>query len=296
MGPRRALLTTAALAATFAATAAGGAAPARAASLDAYRGAGAWVDIYSGGALSQPEAVVRRLAAAGVRTLYLETANWRRPRSVKIVWPNANRRFIAAAHARGMRVVAWYLPSLADLAADRERSLAAIRFKTANGQGFDGFALDIESGVVAGISARNAQLMTLSRQLRAAVGRGYALGAIVPDARSTAPSRSLWPGFPYRSVASVYDVFLPMAYSTHRVSGAPATYAYTRANVARIRAGTGRPGVPVHIIGGLADGLDAGESRAVVQGARAAHALGVSFYNYGVSGAEEYSALRALSP
>jgi hypothetical protein len=87
-----------------------------------------------------------------------------------------------------------------------------------------------------------------------------------------------------------------MAYSTHRVSGAPATYAYTRANVARIRAGTGRPGVPVHIIGGLADGLDAGESRAVVQGARAAHALGVSFYNYGVSGAEEYSALRALSP
>jgi hypothetical protein len=295
MGRRRALRTTAALAGALAATASA-AAPASAASIDAYRGAGAWVDIYSGGALSQPEAVVRRLAGAGVRTLYLETANYRRPRSVRIVWPAADRRFIVAAHARGMRVVAWYLPSLADLAADRERSLAAIRFRTPNGQGFDGFALDIESNVVGGISARNAQLMSLSRQLRTAVGRGYALGAIIPDARSTAPSRSLWPGFPYRSLASLYDVFLPMAYSTYRVSGGPSTYAYTRYNVARIRAGTGRPGVPVHVIGGLADGLDAGEARAVVSGARAAHALGVSFYNYGVTGAEEYSALRALSP
>ena len=284
------------LAGALAATAAGGASTADAASINAYRGAGAWVDIYSGGALGQPEAVVRRLAAAGVKTLYLETANYRRPRSVRIVWPAADRRFIVAAHGRGMRVVAWYLPSLGDLAADRERALAAIRFRTPNGQGFDGFALDIESNVVAGISARNAQLMTLSRQLRAAVGRGYALGAIIPDARSTAPSRSLWPGFPYRSLASLYDVFLPMAYSTYRVSGAFATYAYTRANVARIRLGTGRPGVPVHVIGGLADGLDAGEAKAVVSGARASHALGVSFYNYGVSGAEEYSALRTLSP
>src|SRR5215217_2737513 len=164
MGPRRVLLTTAALVATLAATATAGPAPARAASIDAYRGSGAWVDIYSGGALSQPEAVVRRLAAAGVRTLYLETANWRRPRSVRIVWPAANRRFIVAAHARGMRVVAWYLPGLADLTADHERSLAAIRLRTPEGQGFDGFALDIESSLVAGISARNAQLMALSRQ------------------------------------------------------------------------------------------------------------------------------------
>ena len=296
MGRRRALGTSAALAGVLAVAAVGGAPAADAASINAYRGAGAWVDIYSGGALGQPEAVVRRLAGAGVKTLYLETANYRRPRSVRIVWPAADRRFILAAHARGMRVVAWYLPSLGDLAADRERALAAIRFRTPDGQGFDGFALDIESNVVAGISARNAQLMTLSRQLRAAVGRGYALGAIIPDARSTAPSRSLWPGFPYRSLASLYDVFLPMAYSTYRVSGAFATYAYTRANVARIRLGTGRPGVPVHIIGGLADGLDAGEAKAVVSGARAAHALGVSFYNYGVTGAEEYSALRSLSP
>ncbi|MFL5821732.1 MAG: hypothetical protein ACJ76S_13705 [Solirubrobacteraceae bacterium] len=293
MGPRRLVLSTAALAAILAAAAAAGPASARAASLDAYRGPGAWVDIYSGGALSQPEAVVRRLAAAGVKTLYLETANWRRPRSVRIVWPAANRRFIVAAHARGMRVVAWYLPGLSDLAADRERSLAAIRFRTPEGQGFDGFALDIESSLVAGISARNAQLMALSRQLRAAVGRGYTLGAIIPDARSTAPSRSLWPGFPYRALGALYDVFLPMAYSTYRVSGASSTYAYTRYNIARIRAGTGRPGVPVHVIGGLADGIDAGEARAVVAAARASHALGVSFYNVGVSGPEEYAALRA---
>jgi hypothetical protein len=263
-------------------------------SVDAYRGPGAWVDIYSARELARPEAVVAGLAARGVRTLYLETANYRRSRAQLIVHPAADARFLDAAHARGMRVVAWYLPGLRDLDADLIRSLAAIDFETARGERFDGFALDIESTLVHPIGRRNAALLELSRDLRRAVGPARALGAIVPDDLSTTCRGCLWPGFPYRSVGRLYDVFLPMAYSTFRRRGARAVGAYTRANVARVRRLSGRPGVPVHPIGGLADGLDRGEAAAVVEGARTQRSVGVSFYNVGRSGPEDWAALQAF--
>jgi len=263
-------------------------------SVSAYQGAGAWVDIYSTRALARPEAVVAKLAAERVPTLYLETANHRQRRGVDIVHPGQTERFIDAAHARGIKVIAWYLPSFKDLDSDFRRSMAAIEFETARGERFDGFALDIESGEVASVERRNARLLELSRDLRTAVGRNYALGAIVPDDRSTAPSRSLWPRFPYRSVAQIYDVFLPMAYSTFRVKGPRAVRTYIRDNVTRIRARTGRPRVPVHIIAGLADGLSPAEAGAVADGATAARAWGASFYHFGLSGPEEWAALKRL--
>jgi hypothetical protein len=261
-------------------------------SVDAYRGTGAWVDIYSRRELARPEAVVDRLAAEGVRTLYLETANYRRGPEQLIVHPRANERFIDAAHAKVIKVVAWYLAGLDDLEADLDRSLAAIEFETRRGERFDGFALDIESTVVHPISRRNARLLRLSRDIRAAVDRDYALGAILPDDLSTTCRGCLWPGFPYRSVGRLYDVFLPMAYSTVRGRGPAFVTRYIRNNVSRVRRLTGRPGAPVHPIGGLADDLSRREARAVVSAARGGRSVGVSFYHVGRSGPEEWDALR----
>ena len=258
----------------------------------AYAGPGAWVDIYSPRELARPEATVAALHARGVRTLYLETANHRRRRSQLIVWPRATERFLDAAHARGMNVVAWYLPGFRDLDADYDRALAAIEFETRAGERFDGFALDIEATVVRSIPRRNARVLALSRRLRAAVGPGELLAAIVPDALSTTCRGCLWPGFPYRSVARYYDVFLPMLYSTLRGRGAAFAGAYTRANIDHIRRRTGRPAIPVHPIGGLADPLTGAEARAVVAAAAARRATGVSFYNVRLSGPEEWTALR----
>jgi hypothetical protein len=255
-------------------------------SIDAYRGAGAWVSIYSRAQLRRPEATVARLAAAGVRTLYLETANHRRSPRVLIVHPAADARFLDAAHGAGLRVIAWYLPGLDDLAADTARAQAALDFASPAGERFDGFALDIESTNVRSIAARNARLLWLARRLRAAVGPAAALGAIVPDSLST--TCCLWPGFPYAAVARWFDVFLPMAYSTNRGRGAAFVRRYTWDNVRRVRARTGRP---VHAIAGLADGLRFGEATAAVQGARDAGAVGVSFYDFGLSGPEEWLAL-----
>jgi hypothetical protein len=173
------------------------------------------------------------------------------------------------------------------------RSLAAIGFTTPAGGRFDSFALDIESNVVHSIATRNRRAVELSRRIRSAVGPGYPLGAIVPDARSTSRVLpSMWPGFPYRRLRSLYDAYLPMTYSTARGHGARYIFRYTSDNVAYLRLATHDAVLPVHIIGGLANGLRASEANAVVDASRATQAIGVSFYKQSLSGREEWRALR----
>ncbi len=262
-------------------------------SLKPYKGAGAWLDIYDGPTLRKPQAAIDKLAANGVKTLYLETANFKQAANVDIVFPKETGQLIELAHARGIKVVAWYLPSFANVARDLRRTLAAINFTSPTGQRFDSFALDIESNIVNPLAKRNSAMLDLSRRIRAAVGRNYALGAIVPDLRGSNVPPALWPFFPYKEVAKIYDVFLPMAYTSVRVEGRAGVYRYTRANIDFIRARAGKK-ARVHMIGGIANLLDAGEAKAVVQAARDSKALGASFYDLPLSGPEEFSALRKL--
>jgi hypothetical protein len=259
-----------------------------------YRGPGAWIDIFDRRLLLHPGRAVASLTAHGVKTLYLETANWYRlAKNEPFAHPGAVGRLIDAAHASGMKIVAWYLPGFADLATDLRRSLAAIRFTTAAGQRFDSFATDIEASLVRPIAARNRRLMLLSRRIRGVVGPSYPLGAIVPDDVSTTLLNGLWPFFPYASVARVYDVFLPMAYSTNRGHASSFVYPYTRANMQLIRARSGRPRMPIHVIGGLANRMGRAEDAAAIRAARDGGAIGASFYKVSWSDAGEWAALSA---
>jgi hypothetical protein len=275
-----------------------GAATAQArASHEAFRGAGAWIDIWDGRLLVDPAGTVAHLSMNGVRTIYLETANYRVPPAGSFADPVGVAAVIDEAHARGMNVVAWYLAGFANPRRDLKRSLDAIRFRTFAGNGFDAFALDIESGLVRSIARRNHRARLLSSRIRRAVGKDYPLGAIVPDQRSTSTSLpSIWPRFPYRGLRRWYDAFLPMAYSTNRGRGASFVYGYTAANVRHLRLATGDPELPVHVIGGLADRLGTSEDAAVVQAARDEDALGASFYKVRLSGRGEWQALQLGYP
>jgi hypothetical protein len=256
-----------------------------------YRGAGAWVDMYDPAELGNPWPALVEMRDHGVRTLYLETASWRVAKSLDMKDEQAVELFLDEAHALGIEVIAWYLPGLDDLRTDLRRSRAALAYETPSGhQRFDGFAVDIESQRVRSVGARNTALMRYSRKLRRAAGPDYALGAIVPDLRSTTVSPGLWPGFPYRAAARYYDVFLPMAYSSYRGHGGAFVYGYSRSNVSTVRALTGRP---VHLIGGLTDALGPGEPAAVVRGAQDAGAIGASFYDFAIG---QDAAWRALRP
>ena len=275
----------------FFATAAGSARVA-APSLAAYRGLGTWVDIYDPTAWARPEAMVAKMKARGVRTLYLETANFRQ--KVDIVRPSVVARFIDAAHARGMKVVAWYLPSFAAPKKDLRRSMAAIDFTTPSGGQFDSFALDIEWSGVKNIGLRNRRLLTLSSQIREAVGPSYPLGAIIPSPRGMQLVKGYWEPFPYADLALTYDVFLPMGYFSYRPTDLGGAYGYTVRNVALIRRGTGDPAVPIHAIGGVADDVSASQVGAFVRATRDCGVTGASMYDFTTTVSGGWKYLRAV--
>jgi hypothetical protein len=287
-GFRKAILA-AAIVAAAAGALASPAGAATSASTDVYQGPGTWIDIFDASVLANP---IGTVSLNGVRTIYVETANYTNPRAGSIAFPIGIGGLIDSAHASGIKVVAWYLPGFLNRRRDLRRSLDAIRFTTLAGNRFDSFALDIEANRVRRISTRNKRAVRLSRQIRAVVGRAYPLAAIVPDQRSTSVSLpSMWPRFPYRRLRPIYDVFLPMSYSTYRGRGAGFAYMYTRANVEYLRAATHDPLLPIHVIGGIANKLRSAEDGAVVQAARDEGTLGASFYKLRGSGTGEWQAL-----
>jgi hypothetical protein len=260
-------------------------------SLDVYRGLGTWIDIYDV-AWRHPGTALRRMRARGVQTLYLETSNYSRGRM--LVFPGGVRRFLDAAHRNGIAVVAWYLPGLRDPALDVHRSLGAIRYRTPLGSSFDSFALDIESTAVGRPVRRTKRLLLLSARLRAAVGPGYALGAIIPSPRRLQADMSYWPHFPYQRLAGVYDVFLPMTYFTFRITGRSGARWYTAGSIDIIRQQTGDRSVPIHVIGGIGGDATKAETAGFVDAVRGRRAIGGSYYTFPITRPVDWSNLKRL--
>ena len=186
----------------------GGAAPTRHHS--PFAGLGTWVDIYSA-EWANPEEAVAAMAKHGVKTIYLETGNY--SHAAPVFRPERAGRFIDAAHAAGMKIVAWYLPSFLNVRIDAAKAVGAIRFLSANGERFNGFALDIEATKVRSLALRDRRLLALSADSPARPSP-VPLGAITPSPVGMSPS--YWPDIPYSSLTRYYQAFLPMAYFTIR--------------------------------------------------------------------------------
>ena len=272
----------------LAAAAPAGRAADRESTLAVYGGLGSWVDIFAHSVWRRPESIVPVLREEGVSTLYVETSNYSQP--VDVVRPAALSRLIDAAHADGIAVVGWYLPSLASPALDARRALAAVRFRTRTGQSFDSFALDIEASVVRGVSLRNARLLALSRLLRRSVPATYPLGAIIPSPVGMLHHPHYWPGFPYADLANLYDAMLPMAYFTHYTTSTAGAYAYARGVVTMLRADTS-PDEVIHLIGGLASGAPLGAFAAFDQAAADCGVEGLSLYAFQLTTPGEWALL-----
>lgn len=253
-----------------------------------FRGLGTWVDIYDTDEWDEPEAAVRRMAKKGVQTLYLETANYRIKRS--IFRRGRVSRFIEKAHQKGIEVVAWYLPDFKNLERDFNRSKAAVRFRSENKQRFDAFALDIEATVVEDGAKRNRRLFRLTRQIRNMNGRaGMKYGAITID-----PIGSLnWPGFPYRKLASKYDVMMPMGYFTYRTSGANGVRNHVESGIEFLRTKMERDG-RIHYIGGLAGDATFKETRAYRRVVMEKNILGGGLYDFATTRPSLWDTLRPL--
>jgi hypothetical protein len=259
--------------------------------LSAYTGLATWVDLYDPHVLARPESAVTVMAKHGVRTLFLETSNYQMRRDV--VRPDRVDRFIEAAHANGLQIVAWYLPSLTDLNRDLRRSLAAVNYTTSTGEQFDSFGLDIEATLVRSPSRRNARLLLLSKRLRAAVPQELALGAIVPSPRGMQLLPWYWPRFPLAQLARSFDVFLPMGYFTYRPHYPGGSAAYTLTNIMLLREGTGDPALPVHPIGGIAGSATPSQVRGFERAARTGAAIGSSLYDFAGTTSRQWTQMQA---
>ena len=242
-----------------------------------FAGLGTWVDIYST-EWNDPEAAVAAMAQHGVKTLYLETGNYSHADSV--YRPDYAGRFIDAAHAAGLKIVAWYLPAFLNVKIDARKALGAIRFRSATGERFNGFALDIEATTVRSLKLRDHRLLMLSSRLRLAVPRRYPLGAITPSPVGMSPY--YWPEIPYSSLTHYYKAFLPMAYFTlrdiHTKAGARDFIAST---VSDIRAASGDENFPIHIIGGLSGSMGPQETGGFLKAVNMTKPFGYSLYAFG---------------
>jgi hypothetical protein len=221
----------------------------------AYEGAGAWVDLYDTEAGSETPvtpAAVDDMAAAGVRTLYLQVARDDGAAEPGLHDPVLAGRFLVQAHERGMRVVGWFVPRFGDVDRDLAHLEAIAEFEVL-GHRFDGVAVDIEwTETVADDATRSDRLVALSEALRESVGSD-ALGAIVmPPVHLDVVNPGFWPGFPWERLAPLYDAWLPMGYWTDRTaaSGWRDAATYTRENLRRLGELVGGD-TPVHAIGGL---------------------------------------------
>lgn len=256
-----------------------------------FGGLGTWIDIYDGPLFAAPERTAARIAARGVKVVWIETANDRAPADV--MRPAQLGRLVDGLHARGVRVVAWYLPGHVKPALDVRRSLAMLDFRTASGQTFDGVALDIESTRVRNVSLRSRRAVALAQRVRQEAGETPL--AIVPfNPRGLERRPSTWPRFPWAELAATSDAFAPMVYTGGSLKGFDATYGYVTRAIRLLRAQTGNPDVPIHVAGGVADRMGPDELAGFVAAVSDDGAvLGVSLYDWQTT---RPAAWRALAP
>jgi len=258
---------------------------------DVFAGLGTWVDIYDSPAYRSPGPTAARIAARGVRTVYVETANDRS--TVDVVNPRQIGQFVDELHSRGLLVVAWYLPGFVKPAVDVRRTRAMLAFRTPKGGSFDGVSLDIESLRLKSSGLRTKRLLALSRILRAEAGE-------TPIAAITYPSRGFerhptwWPGFPWQELTSLVDAWIPMTYTGRAFPGYDATYGYVARSLRLLRTAVG-PEMPIHAAGGVANRMNAEELKAFADAVTdEVTVTGWSLYDFQTTGPKAWSALAPL--
>jgi hypothetical protein len=268
--------------------------------LAAFTGLSTWVDGYDFALelTSRPKvdsSTVARMRSQGVRTIWLQAAKASPKVRGDLMSPDRAGAILRAAHARGIRVVAWYLPRFHDPATDWRKLDALLQFR-AGGHMYDGFALDIEDTRVP-VATRNARLVALSRRLRKATVRPVA-AVVLPPVLTEVVHPGYWDGtFPWVSLRSSYDLWVPMGYYTaySRWPRWRDAATSTTEDIRRIRSRLGAR-VPVAYAGGLGADSTRADLEGFTRAARAQGALGVSVYDYATTPGWAWPALRAGAP
>ena len=262
-----------------------------------FRGMGAWVDVFewapsykgSKPAVSLPPTAVDRMAAEGVQVLYLQATRYNNPTGGDIVDPEVLAQWLARAAANNITVVAWYLATFTDPAADIRRLKAVGHLP-----GVAGIGVDIESTEVADPAVRSARMVEVSKAVRAAMPDRPLSGIVLPPVDTDVVNLKYWPGFPWQQIRGIYDVWQPMGYWTNRSvkSGYRDAERYTRENVERLRAHLGDPNAAVHPIGGIMNKATPADVTGYLKAVRETGSIGASLYNWSNQKPDTYELMR----
>ena len=243
-----------------------------------YQGLGVWLDVYdwtnelTGGNPRMDLTDIDYMAELGIQTIFIQTAH--RRSASDVIEPERLLPIIDHAHARGMSVVAWYLPTLENTDVDLRRLLSAATLPV------DGLGVDIEARAVGDPAERNRRLVELSQGLRRNMD-WHAIAAITPSAvHLQVVNPGFWPGFPWPEMGALYDVIVPMAYWDGRIGEWRQGERYVSENIDRIRAATGRADMPIHVAGGVANGITLDDVAGMVHAIHMRGAIGGSLYDW----------------
>jgi hypothetical protein len=244
-----------------------------------FSGLGAWADVYDwsptvAGTPTFGVSTVDSLADKGVNVLYIQTAKSNRPEA--ILDQDLFKQIVARAHARGMRVVSWYLPGLADMRTDYLRLVLPVWL------GVDGIAWDIEDTTsVPDLATRNKRLVDLTMVMRKLYKDTPMAAIVLPPVVTDIINTHYWPQFPWHQIADNFDAWMPMDYWTNRTPGTEWRDAqhYTDANITMVRSDLGRPSAPVSVIGGVADKVTPTDLTGFAAAAKADGVIGASLYD-----------------
>lgn len=198
-------------------------------------GPGVWVNLWSYPD-SDVEAYCLKLHNSGIRNLFVQTS---RSNTESIRQPEILGALLDTCHKYKIRVIAWSFLELADPEADAKKLIDAARFRSPNGRSFDAIAPNLEKDLNA------AKVERLSKALRAELGQGYPMIAVVFSPLNKAPQVAFTP---WKLIDKYYDVIAPMDYWNSKYAKLE-PYSYTRDTVKKVRELCGRPDVELHIIG-----------------------------------------------
>jgi hypothetical protein len=242
-------------------------------------GKGMWLTVWPDSTLDVAQ-VVARARSAGLRQLWIRTGGtiqgWYGTRFLDALLP--------AAHAAGIKVVAWDFPFLSDPMADVRRAQRAIS-GTFAGERIDAFSPDIETINEGTFNAPRRVALYLSYLRRIA-------GSMPLVATVMRPTDYQLRTYPYRTEAKYVDVFAPMVYWSCNEPGVTALESIRP--LAKLR--------PVHLVGQSYDMGDEGGRHGLPTGreiwrfldaAKRGGAIGASLYVYNETRRPQWTALGA---
>ncbi len=250
---------------------------------------------------SDVAAMMRAAKADGITHVYAEVAI----SGNGFYANNTLDRLLPAAHAQGIKVLAWVYPTLADVGDDIRVSAQVATYKSPSGDTPDGLAADIE-GVNADGLLDSGAVYAYGQALRGLLGPNELMVAAVfhPYAR---------PSYPYAALAASFNVLAPMDYwhsHSQRVYSPSDVRRFVITSITTIRAAMEVSGVgsqlPIEELGQtynmFTDDFTAGpdaptydELTADMRAAKDLGCIGASYFEWQTTTQAQWSALAEFS-